>query len=59
MILSRHKNGDVIQNVLPDNAIMKYEVTEIHGNQIRFEDGSIEEVDTIFYCTGKYCIIFI
>uniref|UniRef100_T1HWV6 Flavin-containing monooxygenase n=1 Tax=Rhodnius prolixus TaxID=13249 RepID=T1HWV6_RHOPR len=60
VILSRHKNSDDIKNVFPKNVEMKFEISSINGNNIIFEDGSIEETDTLFYCTGyKYSFPFL
>ncbi|KAK9505562.1 hypothetical protein O3M35_009584 [Rhynocoris fuscipes] len=52
VILSRHKDSDDIRNVFPENVKMKFEIKEINGKNVIFEDGSIEEADTLFYCTG-------
>lgn len=60
VVLSRHRYGDDIKNVFPDNVVMKYEISEIKGNKILFEDGTEEEVDIIFFCTGyKYSFPFL
>lgn len=60
VILSRYKNSDDIKNVFPDNVKMKFEITAINGKQIIFEDGTVEEADTLFYCTGyKYSFPFL
>uniref|UniRef100_A0A0A9Z036 Flavin-containing monooxygenase n=1 Tax=Lygus hesperus TaxID=30085 RepID=A0A0A9Z036_LYGHE len=60
VFLSRHRGGDDIQNVFPENAEMKFEIVEIKGSKVIFDEGSEAEVDVIFYCTGyKYNFPFL
>ncbi|XP_014244539.1 flavin-containing monooxygenase FMO GS-OX5-like [Cimex lectularius] len=58
--LSRHRGSDEPKNVFPSNVEMRFEVSEIRGNKLTFDDGKEIEVDVIFYCTGyKYSFPFL
>ncbi|KOC68207.1 Flavin-containing monooxygenase FMO GS-OX-like 3, partial [Habropoda laboriosa] len=59
VFLSHHLN-DPIGTVFPDNVIQKPDVKELTENGALFSDGTNEQVDVIFYCTGyKYSFPFL
>lgn len=56
VILSHHLK-EKPRTVFPDNLVQKPDVAELQGRIVKFEDGTEEEVDVIFLCTGK-CFYF-
>lgn len=52
VILSHHIKK--IKTVFPDNLRQKPDVVKIEGNKVFFEDGTEDDVDVIFLCTGKF-----
>ncbi|KAI8426007.1 hypothetical protein MSG28_004983 [Choristoneura fumiferana] len=51
VILSHHLKEQP-KTVFPDNLVQKPDVERLEGNQAVFLDGSEEEVDVVFLCTG-------
>ncbi|KAG8225696.1 hypothetical protein J437_LFUL001729 [Ladona fulva] len=59
VILSHHMTVE-IKTQFPENVSQKPEVVSMTGKEVVFRDGSSEEVDYIFYCTGyKYSFPFL
>lgn len=51
VFFSTHRN--LPQNLFPSNVKLVPDVKQFKENSIVFEDGIEEQVDTVFYCTGK------
>lgn len=51
VILSHHLKTRP-RTVFPENLIQKPDIVKVEGRKVYFEDGSGEEVDAIFLCTG-------
>lgn len=45
-------SSEIYNRVGSGDVIAKSNIAELMGDRVRFEDGSIEEVDAIIYCTG-------
>ncbi|HEY6398055.1 MAG TPA: NAD(P)-binding domain-containing protein [Solirubrobacteraceae bacterium] len=45
-------SGDFLNRLAHGELTWKPNVRELQGDSVRFEDGSIEEIDTIVWCTG-------
>ncbi|XP_046481448.1 senecionine N-oxygenase [Neodiprion pinetum] len=59
VILSHHLKVPILTK-FPSNVIQKPDVVQLREHQAVFKDGSKENVDTIFYCTGyKYSFPFL
>ncbi|OXU22776.1 hypothetical protein TSAR_011662 [Trichomalopsis sarcophagae] len=59
VILSHHLKETILTK-FPDNVVQKKDVVELKENSAVFQDGSTEDVDIIFYCTGyKYSFPFL
>lgn len=41
----------------PSNMVQKIDIKEVVENGIVFQDGSYEQVDSIFYCTGMQLLL--
>lgn len=52
VILSHHLK-EKPRTIFPDNLIQKPDIIELKGKTAYFQDGTEEEVDVIFLCTGK------
>ncbi|CAG4950225.1 unnamed protein product [Parnassius apollo] len=51
VVLSHHLS-EPPRTVFPDNLVQKPDVERLDGNIANFKDGSEEEVDVVFLCTG-------
>lgn len=51
VILSHHLKEQP-KTVFPENLVQKPDVERLEGNRAMFLDGSEEEVDVVFLCTG-------
>lgn len=40
------------RSVFPDNLTQKPDIQELNGDKAIFVDGTAEEIDTVFFCTG-------
>jgi hypothetical protein len=45
-------SSDILTRVAHGDIAVKPNVQSLEGDQVRFEDGSVESVDVIVYCTG-------
>lgn len=50
VILSHHLKE--LKSTFPENLIQKPDVVKLDGNKAIFADGSVDEVDVVFLCTG-------
>lgn len=51
VILSHHLS-EKPKTVFPENLVQKPDVVELDGTIAHFSDGSSEEIDVVFFCTG-------
>ncbi|XP_063362370.1 senecionine N-oxygenase-like [Cydia amplana] len=51
VILSHHLT-EKPRTVFPDNLVQKPDIERLEGRKVVFVDGSVEEVDVVFLCTG-------
>ncbi|KAL7297720.1 flavin-containing monooxygenase FMO GS-OX5-like [Trichogramma pretiosum] len=59
VILSHHLKETILTK-FPDNVVQKVDVAELKENSAVFKDGSEEDIDIVFYCTGyKYSFPFL
>ncbi|XP_018337440.1 PREDICTED: senecionine N-oxygenase-like, partial [Trachymyrmex septentrionalis] len=59
VILSHHLT-ETIDTVFPENVVQKGDVVELTEREVVFADGTKEQVDVVFYCTGyKYSFPFL
>ncbi|XP_032682455.1 senecionine N-oxygenase-like isoform X2 [Odontomachus brunneus] len=59
VILSHHVK-DTILTVFPENVVQKADVVELTEREVVFADGTKQQVDVVFYCTGyKYSFPFL
>ncbi|KAG5330695.1 SNO1 oxygenase, partial [Acromyrmex charruanus] len=59
VILSHHLT-ETIDTVFPENVVQKGDVVELTEREAVFADGTKEQVDVVFYCTGyKYSFPFL
>ncbi|KAJ8682282.1 hypothetical protein QAD02_018074 [Eretmocerus hayati] len=59
VILSHHLKETILTK-FPDNVVQKPDIAEFKKNSAVFQDGTTEDVDVIFYCTGyKYSFPFL
>lgn len=54
VILSHHIK-DQLKSTFPSNLEQKPDVVRIEGNAAVFQDGTTEQIDVVFLCTGKGC----
>ncbi|XP_026751560.2 senecionine N-oxygenase [Galleria mellonella] len=40
------------RTIFPDNLVQKPDVLKLEGNRAFFQDGTVEEIDVVFLCTG-------
>lgn len=52
MILSHHLKEEITTQ-FPKHVTQKPDIDRVTENGVIFKDGSTEQVDTLFYCTGK------
>jgi hypothetical protein len=45
-------SADVLNRITHGEITIKPNLSELQGDRVRFDDGSVEEVDVIVYCTG-------
>lgn len=53
-VLLSHHLKEQLKTVFPDNLIQKPDVIKFEGNKVFFQDGTEDDVDVIFLCTGKF-----
>lgn len=53
VILSHHLK-EQLRTVFPDNLVQKPDVIRVEGTKAFFQDGTEDDVDVIFLCTGKF-----
>lgn len=53
-VLLSHHLKEHPKTVFPDNLVQKPDVIKLDGSVAHFKDGSTEEVDVVFLCTGEY-----
>lgn len=51
VILSHHDKN--ITSIFPSNLTQKPDVEKLDGNTAYFKDGTQEEIDVVFLCTGE------
>lgn len=51
VLFSSHR--DFTKMAFPGNASLKPDVKRFDGNKVEFDDGTVEEITTILFCTGK------
>ncbi|XP_059051569.1 senecionine N-oxygenase isoform X2 [Achroia grisella] len=51
IILSHHLKEQP-RTVFPDNLVQKPDVIKLEGRKAFFQDGTVEEIDVVFLCTG-------
>lgn len=47
------------RSVFPDNLTQKPDIQALNGDKAVFIDGTSEEIDTVFFCTGRVYIIIL
>jgi dimethylaniline monooxygenase (N-oxide forming) len=52
VVLSHHLK-DTPKTVFPENLVQKPDAVKLEGKTAYFQDGTREEVDVVFLCTGK------
>ena len=51
MFLSQNKKIEASK--FPKTVILKPNTSSLNDKEVHFEDGTVEEVDVIIYCTGN------
>lgn len=56
VVLSHHLKEQP-KTVFPENLVQKPDVARLEGKKAFFQDGSVEDVDVVFLCTGEFIIV--
>lgn len=57
VVLSHHLKEQP-RTVFPENLVQKPDVMKLEGTKAYFQDGTEEDVDVVFLCTGELKILF-